>query len=224
MIVICIAILDGILNNDAFKHTATDSRNETWMELLMDFKIFDGMDDQIIYLRRRFVLGAAEWMAGKNGSMQNDKLVFDYTDGEWEFIWMTMLEDGAWAVPSITDRNGNFVKENNAPEIMMKFIAHDLKSNIIVFDLQLNIIQFVSGNLLKADNVVFDSPLLMYATGSHFQSVLQKDHDFFIKYVSELESENNPVIPQMEKDDQNNKPINPFTDATNPDYTNCKCI
>ena len=43
---------------------------------------------------------------------------------------------------------------------------------------------------------------------------------FFINYVSELESENNPVIPQMEKDDQNNKPINPFTDATNPDYTN----
>ena len=99
------------MNNDAFKHTAKDSRNETWMELLMDFKIFDGMDDQIMYLRRRFVLGASEWMAGKNGSMQNDKLVFDYTDGEWEFIWMTMLEDGAWAVPSITDRNGNFVKE-----------------------------------------------------------------------------------------------------------------
>ena len=205
------------MNNDAFKHTAADSRNETWTELLVDFKIFDGMDDQIMYLRRRFVLGAAEWMAGKNGSMQNDKLLFDYTDGEWEFIWMTMLEDGAWAVPSITDGNGKYVKENNAPEILMKFIAHDLKANILVFDLQLNIIQFVSGNLLKADNVVFDSPLLMYATGSHFQSVLQTDHDFFINYAKELEALNNPVFLQMEMNDHNRQPNNLFTDAINPD-------
>ena len=208
------------MNNDAFKHTATDSRNETWMELLVDFKIFEGMDDHIMYLRRRFVLGAAEWMAGKNGSMQNDKLLFDYTDREWEFIWTTMLEDGAWAVPSITDENGNFVKENNAPEILIKFIAHDLKSNIIVFDLQLNIIQFVSGNLLKSDNVVFDSPLLMYATGSHFQSVLQIDHEFFINYAKELEAKNNLVIPQMENIDHRNEPINHLTDAKEQDKTN----
>ena len=148
-----LAILDGMLNNDAFKHTGRDLRNETWTQLLVDFKIFEEMEDHIMYLRRRFVLGAAEWMAGQNGSLQDDKLLFDYTDSEWEFIWMTMLEDGAWAVPSIKDDEGNFIKENHAPEILIKFIAHELKSNIIVFDLQLNIVQFISGNLLKLNNV-----------------------------------------------------------------------
>ena len=64
-----------------------------------------------MYLRRRFVLGAADWMAGNNGSLQNDKLLFDYTDAEWEFIWNTLLEDGAWAVPGIKDDKGNVMKE-----------------------------------------------------------------------------------------------------------------
>ena len=199
IIIIISAILDGILNNDAFKHTAGDAMNETWTQLLIDFKVFDDMDDHIMYLRRRFVLGAADWMAGKNGSMQNDKLLFDYTDAEWEMIWMTMLEDGAWAVPSIQDEDGNLIKENCAPEIMIKFMAHDLKSNIIVFDLQLNIFQFISGNLLKSDNVAFESPLLLYATGSHFQSVMQEDHEFFVNLARELESDNhagaNPQLP-----------------------------
>ena len=149
--------------------------------------------------------GAAEWMTGKNGSLQNDKLLFGYTDGEWEFIWMIRMEDGAWAVPSITDVNGDFVKENNAPEILMKYIAQDLKANIIMFDLQLNIVQFVSGNLLKPDNVVFDSPLLMYATGSHFQSVVQTDHEFFINYAKELEAENNPGVIQIEMNSYSNQ-------------------
>ena len=150
-----------------------------------------------MYLRRRFVLGAAGWMAGGNGSLQNDKILFDYTDEEWEFIWMTMLEDGAWAVPGIKDTEGNVIKENNAPEILIKFIAHELKSNIIVFDLQLNIVQFISGNLLKSDNVVFDSPLMLYATGSHFQSVVQEDHEFFISYVQSLEADNHAATSQL---------------------------
>ena len=191
--------MDGILNNDAYKHTTGDAMNETWTQLLIDFKVFDDMDDHIMYLRRRFVFGAADWMAGKNGSMQNDKLLFDYSDAEWEMIWMTMLEDGAWAVPSIQDEDGNLIKENCAPEIMIKFMAHDLKSNIIVFDLQLNIFQFISGNLLKSDNVAFESPLLLYATGSHFQSVMQEDHEFFVNLARELESDNhagaNPQLP-----------------------------
>ena len=87
-----------------------------------------------MYMRRRFVLGAAEWMAGGNGSKQNDKQLFDYTDTDWEFIWMTMLEDGAWAVPSIKDSQGNVRKANFAPEILIKYIAHELKCHIIVFD------------------------------------------------------------------------------------------
>ena len=33
----------------------------------------------------------------------------------------------------------------------------------------------------------FESPLLLYATGSHFQSVFPKDHEFFAKYETNLE-------------------------------------
>jgi hypothetical protein len=99
--VIIVAISDGIMNNDAFKNTAGDTHNEIWTQLLLDFKFFDDMDDHIMDLRRRFVLGAADWMSGNNGSLQNDKLLFGYSDVQWEYIWLTMLEDGAWAVPSI---------------------------------------------------------------------------------------------------------------------------
>ena len=91
------------------------------MNLLLDLKVFDDMDDHIMYLRQRFVWGAAEWMAGKNGSLQNDKLLFEYTDDEWEFIWMTMLKDGAWAVPSITYGNGKTIlKSSDSPGLMRR--------------------------------------------------------------------------------------------------------
>ena len=186
------ALCDGIYNNDAFKNTTGDANNEKWTQLLLDLKFFDDLDDKehIMELRRRFVCGAADWMAGNNNSLQNDKAVCGYTDNEWQYIWSTMIEDGAWAVPGIKDEDGHVIKENYAPEIFIKFIAHDLKANIIVFDLVLDDIQFVSGNLLKSSNVVFDSPLLMYTTGNHFQSVLQTDHQFFVNLAIELEGKN----------------------------------
>ena len=155
-------------------------------------------------LRRRFVLGAADWMAGNNGSMQNDKLLLGYSDADWEYIWMTMLEDGAWAVPGIKDANGNLVKENYAPEILIKYIAHDLRCHIIVFDLVLDSIQFISGNHLKVDNVVFDSPLLIYSTGSHFQAVLPEDHEFFIKYAKDLDAPNDIAVLETSNDEERN--------------------
>ena len=67
------------------------------------------MDDveYIQYLRSRFVFGASSWLAGENGSAENDKLTLGYTDEQWAFIWSTMAEDGAWAVPNITDGSGN---------------------------------------------------------------------------------------------------------------------
>ena len=185
-----VAISDGILNNEAFRHTAGDIHNQTWTQLLLDFEFFEDVDNHTLDLRRKFVFGAADWMAGNNGSLQNDKLLFGYTDSQWEYIWSTMLEDGAWAVPSIKDGDGNVIKENFAPEILIKFIAHELRCNIIVFDLVLDSIQFISGNHIKSDNVVFNSPLLIYSTGSHFQSVFQEDHDFFINYSEELEAIN----------------------------------
>jgi hypothetical protein len=193
MLKLFVAISDGILNNDAFKHTTGDANNDTWSQLLLDLKFFDDTDDHIMDLRRRFVFGAADWMAGNHGSMQNDKLLFGYNDSQWEYIWNTMLEDGAWAVPSIRDESGNIIKENFAPEILIKFIAHDLRWHIIVFDLVLDSIQFISGNHLKANNVVFDSPLMIYSTGSHFQSVLQVDHEFFLNFSKDLDVRNHAI-------------------------------
>ena len=186
-----LALCDGIENNDAFKHTSGDSNHHTWTQLLIDLQFFDEINDDahMLELRRRFVVGACDWMAGKHGSMQNDKDILGYTDDEWAYIWGTMIEDRAWAVPGIKDFNGTVIKENNAPEIFINYIAHDLKCNIIVFDLVLDNIQFVSGNLLKADNVVFNSPLMMYSTGSHFQAVFQEDHEFFVNYAKQLQSE-----------------------------------
>ena len=186
------AIADGVLNNDAFKNVDGESMNESWTNLIKDLKFFDKtIEDHTLYLRRRFVIGAKEWMAGMHGSKQNDKLLFDYSDSDWEYIWSTMLKDKAWAVPSVKDKDGKTVKANFAPEILIKYIAHELKSHIIVFDLLLNRVQYLSGNHIKDNNVVFDSPLLLYNTGGHFQSVFQQDHEYFIRFAKELEAENN---------------------------------
>ena len=43
---------------------------------------------------------------------------------------------------------------------------------------------------------VFESPLLLYATGSHFQAVFQYDHEFFINLAQELEKANAVVDNQ----------------------------
>ena len=186
-----LAISDGIMNNDAFKHNNKEPNNETWTNLLRELKYFEDTDDHIGYMRRRFVQGAFDWMAGKNGSKQNYKVFFGYTDVEWEYIWSTLSQDGAWAVPSKKNDDGTVIKENWAPEIMIKFIAHDIRCNIIVFDLQLDRIQFISGNHIANNNVIFDSPLLLYSTGSHFQAVFPTDHEFFHEYAKILDKENN---------------------------------
>ena len=79
--------------------------------------------DQIRYLRHRFVTGAAEWLAGLHGSKENDKEKLGYSDEEWSTIWSQLLEDGAWALPALKDNNGNYLKENLAPEMLIKYIA-----------------------------------------------------------------------------------------------------
>ena len=161
------------------------------------FEFFEELD-HIGFLRRRLVIGASEWLAGNHGSKENDKEKLGYTDKEWQLIWSLMMEDGAWALPSLKDEYGNFVKDNHAPELLIKFAAHDFQCHIIVFDLQLNRIQFCSGNHLKNNNVIFDSPLILYATGSHFQSVFQKDHTFFINLSNKLELDNSNFHGQLE--------------------------
>ena len=77
-------------------------------------------------------MGSSEWLAGKHGSLENYKEIFDYSDTEWDYIWSTLKADGAWNVPHIKDSTGNIVKENYAPEMMLKFIAHDLRCHIFV--------------------------------------------------------------------------------------------
>ena len=141
------------------------------------------------FLRAHLVLGASQWLSGMHGSKENEKVKFGYSDREWEWIWSLMVEDGAWAVPALKDNEGNYLKENFAPEMLIRYAAHELKCHIIVVDLQLVRIQFCSGNFLKDGNVVFESPLILYATGNHFQSVFQKDHAYFINLAQELERE-----------------------------------
>ena len=188
------AICDSIINNDALKHNAKEQLNETWSNLLKEMKFYEGTDDHLMYLRSRWVMGAAELMEGGQESKQNDKENLGYSDEEWDYIWTTMLEDGAWAVPSIKEDSGKVLKENLAPEMFIKFIAHDLQCNIIIFDLLLGQTQFCSANHLKDDNVSFDSPILLYSTGSHFQAVFPKDQEFFINYARQLEERNNTVV------------------------------
>ena len=188
------------MNNDALKNNKAEHLSETWTNLVQDLKLFEEYEDHTIFLRNRWVLGSAEWMAGENGSKQNDKELFDYSDDEWQYIWSTMAEDKAWAVPSIKDSSGIVLKANFAPEIMIKYIAHDLKCHIIVIDLLLDSVQFCSGNHVKDDNVVFDSPLILYSTGGHFQSVFQIDHEFFISYARNLEDLNKGPSTSSETD------------------------
>ena len=202
------------MNNDAFKHVEGENKNESWTRLLKDLKFYDeSTGSHTMYMRNRFISGALEWMAGGNGSKQDYKSLFGYTDSEWAYIWSTLCEDGAWAVPSIKDDKGSTVKANFAPEILIKFIAHELRCHIIVFDLLLQRVQFLSGNHIKSDNVVFKSPLLIYNTGGHFQSVFQEDHEYFVNYAERLESEINDTESEnqqrsestSEKESQDNK-------------------
>ena len=193
-----------MLNNEAFRHTAGEQNQESWIGLLHDLKFFENMDDlgHVSYLRQRFVMGFSHWMAGNHGSLENTQLMFGYSDVEWREIWSLMNEDGAWAVPPLRDNFGNFLKDNHAPELFIRFAAHELKCHIIVFDMQLKRMQFCSGNILRRNNVIFSSPLLLYATGSHFQSVFQKDHEYFIELALQLEIENNGV-PSARKSPEN---------------------
>jgi hypothetical protein len=196
------AITDSILNNDALKHNGTDKLNETWCKLLHELQFFEDSEDHTMFLRTRWVLGVAEWMSGGQDSKQNDKDILGYSDEEWTYIWNTMIEDGAWAVPSVKDDFGNTIKDNNAPEMFIKFIAHDLKCHIIVFDLLLRQVQFCSANHLKDNNALFDSPILLYSTGGHFQSVFAKDQEFFVNFAKELEGRNNLTTSSSNQEDE----------------------
>ena len=53
--------------------------NETWSNLLQELQFYEETTDHNMFLRTRWVMGAAEWMSGGNGSIQNDKEMFDYS-------------------------------------------------------------------------------------------------------------------------------------------------
>ena len=189
LIILSLAIVDGLLNNSSLKNSKQDSELCHRTQLLKDIKFSESVKDHTLYLRQRLAVGASQWLAGKNGSLQNLQSVFGYTDEEWQFIWSSMCEKGAWDVPNIKDSNGKVIKENYAPEMFIKYTAHELRCHIIVFDLQLGTIQFCSGNYLKENNVVFHAPLLMYSTGNHFQSVFPINSQPVEDLAHSLESE-----------------------------------
>ena len=181
------ALIDGVLHNDAFKHRKGDDKQQSWTKLLRDLKLYEDDTNPVEFLRQKLVVGASQWLSGMHGSKENEKAKFGYNDMEWELIWSLMNHDGAWAVPALRDAEGNYLKDNYAPEMLIRYAAHELKCHIIVIDLQLVRIQFCSGNFLKDDNVVFESPLILYATGNHFQSVFQTDHEYFIQLAHQLD-------------------------------------
>ena len=182
------AILDGILNNEAFRHT--NNATTSWEDLLKRLRVYEE-GNVVQNLRYHWVTGASDWLAGRNNSKLNDQFLYGYSNDEWSYIWSTLLEDGAWAVPSIRDRDGNIIKENHAPELLLKFISHDLQCNILILDLYNNTVEYCSGNQLRDNNVSFESPLILYATGTHFQSVFPKNHENIIQYTLNLQRNNN---------------------------------
>ena len=194
-------MIDGILHNKALRNQQSDEfPNQAWNFILKSLKLLDIKEDQTQYLRHRWVLGAHEWMAGKHCSLQNLKGIFAYSDEEWDYIWSTMMQDGAWNVPGILDDRGNEVKANYAPEIMINFIAHDLRCHIVVVDLLIGSVQFCSANYLKENNVIFDAPLILYATGNHFQSVLPFDKGAFVQLANNLENESKGIFVSEDTD------------------------
>ena len=77
--------------------------NDEWNLLVKKLNMFDRTINPVKFFRTRCVQEASEWMAGRHGSLQNHKELFGYTDSEWTYIWSTLIEDGAWNVPSILD-------------------------------------------------------------------------------------------------------------------------
>ena len=105
LIQIKLAIIDGVLHNEAFRHTGAEKEIESWTQLLQSLRLWDDLDTHQLlqFLRHRFVTGASDWLSGNHDSKQNDKETLGYTDEEWERIWTPMLEDGAWALPHLKD-------------------------------------------------------------------------------------------------------------------------
>ena len=180
-------ILSGIIDNLLHNTSIVDDKHGMWAQQLREMQFWENMHNLPMYLRRRWVSGAKEWLSGLHGSKENDKDKLGYTDHEWDYIWSSMLVDRAWSLPAITDHYGNPIKDNLAPELFIKFIAHDVRCHIIVFDLTLDIIQFCSANHLKSNNSIFDAPILLYCTGNHFQAVHPTNQDYFVHYARNLE-------------------------------------
>ena len=94
--------MDGVLNNDGIKHNCNEEQNATWSKLLRELRVYECMSDfeHIQYLRQRFVAGASSWLAGENGSSDNDKEVFGYkmsNGGLFGLLWLKM-EHGLYQI------------------------------------------------------------------------------------------------------------------------------
>ena len=91
------AIADFILNEEVIKMR----RHTSPADLSRDLEVYNMSGHNTMILRKRWVRGAYEWLAGKHGSLQNLKDVFQYTDDEWSFVWSTLIHDKTWNVQQI---------------------------------------------------------------------------------------------------------------------------
>ena len=93
------AIADFMLNDVAIKR-----RHTLLADLFRDLAVYSMPGHNTVILRKRWVVGASEWLAGKYGSLQNLKDIFQYTDDQWRFVWSTLIHDKTWNVPHIKDK------------------------------------------------------------------------------------------------------------------------
>ena len=121
------AIADFMSNEVVMKR-----RHILSVNLSRDLQVYNMSGNNSLILRKRWVFGASQWLAGKHGSLQNLKEIFQYTDDQWTFVWSCLMHDKAWNVPQIKDKAGNILKENFGPEMLIKYIAHDIRCHIIV--------------------------------------------------------------------------------------------
>ena len=152
----------------------------------------DDNKTKVVKMRAAFVQHAEQVLCGREGSSQNLKEIYNYTDTEWVYIWSLLRSPGTWEVPDITDDDGKVVKLNQAPEMMLLAIADYLQADIVVFDLHNKTVQRNLANSCREGNKLWRQPLLLYYNrqGTHYQSLLSQDTEGFVSFSPSYPSQN----------------------------------
>ena len=67
-----IIILSGVIDNLLHNESIVEDVNGIWEEQLKEMKIWENIQNLPIYLRKRWVKGAKEWLSGLHGWKEND--------------------------------------------------------------------------------------------------------------------------------------------------------